>query len=83
MNQVRLFRSQVASCRFQVIIELLTPEYSKNAEANPESGSETAILLTVAVPVVVTIVPVDVIMGGVVSIRSTIAVVSPVFPPLS
>ena len=63
--------------------ELATHEYSKRAVAIPAPVSATAMLLIVAFPVVVIIVPVEVISGGNVSIRLTVANVSPVFPAKS
>lgn len=83
MNQVRLFRSPVESCRFQFVMELATHEYSMYADANPAPSSVIDMLLMVAVPVVVVMVPVEMTIGAVLSIRFTVAVASPVFPPLS
>lgn len=84
MNHVRLFVFPVESCRFHVIEELATQEYSKRAVAIHTPVSIIDILLVIAaVDVVVAIVHVVIIIGAMLSIRSTVAVVSPVFPARS
>jgi hypothetical protein len=83
ISQVRSERFPVESCRFQVIVELATHEYSKRAVAIPAPVSVTAILVKLAVPVVVVIIHVDVITGVIRSIQSTVAKVLPVFPTIS
>jgi len=64
--------------------EFTIHEYSSRAVATHAPVSITDILLLiVVVPVVVTIVHVTVITGTIISIRSTVAVASPVFPAKS
>ena len=58
--------------------ELATHEYAKRAVASHTPDSVMVMLLMFAVPVVVVIVPVDVIVGATISIRLTVAVISPV-----
>jgi CRISPR/Cas system-associated endonuclease Cas3-HD len=65
------------------MFELTVHEYVSRAVAIPVPVSVTAILLIAAVPVVVTIVPVEVMTGAIVSIRFTFAVALPVFPARS
>jgi len=83
MSQVRLFRSHVESCRFHVIIELATHEYSKTTVAIPAQVSVITMLLKLAVPVVVVMIHVDVMTGAMRSIRLTVAKALPVFPTRS
>jgi len=83
MNQVRLDIFPVESQMLHVMVEFAMPEYVSRAVAIPAPVSVTAIPVMFAVHVVVTIVPVDVITGAIVSIRSTFARELPVFPARS
>jgi hypothetical protein len=58
---------------FHIIVELFIPEYWKRAVATHAPVSVITILLIVAVPVVVIIVPVEIIAGASLSIQSTVA----------
>lgn len=83
MNPVRLLRLIVVSCTLHVSDELAIHEYVRRAVAIPAPVSMIVISAMFAVVVVVVIVPVAVIIGEIVSIRLTVAIVFPVLPTLS